>query len=77
MNSDSPSRKSRLQQRQSESLSHPLGGETQVIEFETPEEMIEYDAKQTKLPTELTESIQHSIDKEPKPRSGWWRKWFP
>jgi hypothetical protein len=76
MNSDSLNRKSRLQQRQSETVSHAFGGDTQVIEFETPEEMIEYDAKQTELPSELTESIQHAIDEEPAPRSGWRRKLF-
>jgi hypothetical protein len=48
--------------------------QTSAKEFNSVEEMLRFDAKQTVVPTEVAQRLDRSLEKEPcRPRS-WWRR---
>jgi uncharacterized membrane protein YcjF (UPF0283 family) len=50
--------------------------QTSAREFATAEELLRYDAKQTEVPPGIAQRLGQSLQKEPRPRRSWWRRWF-
>ncbi len=44
-----------------------------ALEFNTPEELLRYDAAQTAVPRRVAERLQESVGKAPDPKP-WWRR---
>ena len=74
-----PHEKSRLNQQQKEqaSIRQDAGQNTQsaIVEFNSPDDMLRFDASQTDVPPTLAERLQESVRKEPPPRN-WWQRLF-
>ncbi len=70
--------KLRQQQQQAEEAIESLGQRNaqSVHEFKSVEEMIRFDAQQTPVPGRVTERLQESIAREPKPARSWWQRLF-
>ncbi len=70
--------KLRQQQQQAEQAIESLGQQEahSVHEFNSVEEMIRFDAKQTLPPASVAERLQESISREPKPARSWWQRLF-
>ncbi|HYV28188.1 MAG TPA: hypothetical protein VFA77_11680 [Candidatus Eisenbacteria bacterium] len=48
-----------------------------VHEFASVEEMLRYDAAQTKVPSAIATRLQESaVKKPPPPARSWWRRWL-
>lgn len=47
------------------------------LEFDSAEELIRYDARQTALPPRLLERLRNSIAQSGLGRAQWWRRLFP
>lgn len=50
--------------------------ETRTLEFETPEELIRHDAKETQVPRDVETRLKQSLSDEPKAKPGLWRRLF-
>ncbi|HEY1121652.1 MAG TPA: hypothetical protein VGE67_08635 [Haloferula sp.] len=50
-----------------------------ALTFETPEEMLRYDAANTQAPAQMRERVMQSIAQEPAPKNpkSWWKRWMP
>ncbi len=65
---------SKLTQHQEEELTAQEATTAQNLkEFATPEELLRMDAAQTPVPPHIRERLEHSLEREGKPRSGWRR----
>jgi len=63
--------KSKLEQKQ-QSIEHQQ--QTEHV-FESPEEMLRYDAQHTEVPPAVATRLEESLAKQPPPQP-WWRRWF-
>ncbi|MDX1952919.1 MAG: hypothetical protein SFY81_12120 [Verrucomicrobiota bacterium] len=45
-------------------------------QFATPEEALQFDARQTTVPREVAERLNESISQEPKQPDTWWKRLF-
>jgi len=45
-------------------------------EFVTPEEMLQFDAKQTAVPGGIAERLNRSLANEPPAPRRWWKRWL-
>ncbi len=63
------------QQKNEELTAQETTAAQNVREFATPEEMLRLDAAQTPVPPQIRERLEHSLEREGKPRA-WWRRWF-
>jgi hypothetical protein len=52
------------------------GAEAKTLEFETPEELIRHDAKETQVPAEVETRLKQSLADEPKAKPGFLRRLF-
>lgn len=73
MNDDSGKR---LQHQQQEQTSEQQQTQPQERVFETPEEMLQYDASQTKPPETIAARLKDSMANEPAPSRPWWKRIF-
>ena len=49
---------------------------TSAREFASVEELLRFDAKQTKVPPEIAQRLDRSLQKEPRAPRSWWRRWL-
>ncbi len=74
--------KEKLSQSQSQSSEQQQklqqqAGQTQGMrEFETPEEMLRFDAAQHPPPLALVERLRRSLAQEPSAQQRWWKRWL-
>ena len=45
-------------------------------EFESVEELLRFDAGQTKPPAAVAERLRESLNAEPTPKRSWWQRFF-
>ncbi|MDD2706935.1 MAG: hypothetical protein PHV34_02915 [Verrucomicrobiae bacterium] len=62
------------QQEQTGETRHKI--EEGVREFETPEELLRYDASQAPLPPAIQSRLKESLAREPAKKRPWWRRLF-
>jgi len=71
--SGTPKRVSQEQKlRQEETVAQKSAG----LEFQTAEEVIRFDATQTKPPERLERRVQESVEREGLGKPSWWRRLF-
>ena len=75
MNSD-PSKLRQQQQQSEQSSDLQFREELQAHQFDSVEEMIRFDARQTEPPAEIAERLKESVAHEPKPARSWWKRLF-
>lgn len=71
MSENSPQKRLQHQQQQEQTQQTQ---QQQERTFETPEEMLRYDAAQTPPPGKIAERLKDSMANEPSPTRPWWKR---
>lgn len=53
---------------------HGLRQGQTLLQFETVDEMLRHDARQTRVPPALAQRIREAVAREQPPRAPWWRR---
>ena len=64
----------KLTPREQQQLAATQSQQSTAREFATVEEMIQADAAQTVVPPAVTQRLNESIRREPKPARSWWQR---
>jgi hypothetical protein len=66
--------KHKLTSQEQEQVSEIQTQKTTAREFATPEELLRHDAAQTEVPPTVSERLNESLQREPKPTRSLWRR---
>ncbi len=66
--------KHKLTSQEQQEISETHTQQTAASEFATVEELLRYDAAQTKVPPSIAERLDKSLESEPKPTRSLWRR---
>lgn len=70
-------RKENAEQHQAATHQHQQESTTTGLTFESTEEMLRFDARQTEVPGRIEERLRESIANSPSgPKKSWWRRMF-
>ena len=70
------SSKLKQQEEQQAEQQHQATQRQTTLEFNTPEELLRYDASQVTPPPSVAERLGQSVAREPKPARSWWQRMF-
>jgi hypothetical protein len=73
---DTKPSKSRLQHQEQTSEQQMTSQKQAVREFASVEDLLRYDASQVTPPSGIAERLKASLETDPPPKRGWWRRLF-
>ncbi|MEI9962895.1 MAG: hypothetical protein WDM76_17805 [Limisphaerales bacterium] len=68
--------KNKFTSREQENLAEVQSQKSSVSEFNSVEELLRFDAKQTTVPSGIAQRLNHSLQAEPPISRSWWRRWL-
>jgi hypothetical protein len=66
----------KFESQEQQQVSEVQSQQTSAREFASAEELLRYDAKQTKVPPAIAQRLGRSLQHEPRPARSWWKRWF-